>query len=309
MKSLIQRALVAKRESKYIDFKSKLDFSEPHSWCEIVKDIIAMANSGGGVLVIGLDDKGNPTGFDPAPVLDLDEAVVTDHIGKYTGMQFDAFTISEQAKEDHSLAMILVEGVSIPIVFIKPGTYAINNGKQKTAFSAGTVYFRHGAKSEPGNTNDLRKAVERRLETIRRSWLQGIRTVGKASPESQIYTFPSGVEVREAASSNAKAIRIVDDPDAPAYRKLDYDLTHPFRQKEAIKEINRGLAGRVKINSFDIQCINRVYELREKGNFCHHPKYSSPQYSREYVSWVINQWEQDEEFFRKTRKIDYDQRH
>jgi len=178
MKNLIQRALVAKRESKYIDFKSRLDFSEPHSWCEIVKDIIAMANSGGGVLVIGLDNKGNPTGFDPAPVLDLDEAVVTDRIEKYTGIQFDAFTISEQTKKGYRLAVIFVEGVSIPIVFIKPGTYAVSDRKQKTAFSAGTVYFRHGAKSEPGNTNDLRKAIERQLETIRKSWLQG----GSESP-------------------------------------------------------------------------------------------------------------------------------
>ena len=76
MKNHIQRALVAKRESKYIDFKSRLDLSEPHSWCEIVKDIVAMANSGGGVLLIGLDNKGMPTGFDPSQVLDLDEAVV-----------------------------------------------------------------------------------------------------------------------------------------------------------------------------------------------------------------------------------------
>ena len=268
-----------------------------------------MANSGGGVLVIGLDNKGNPTGFDPAPVLDLDEAVVTDRIEKYTGLQFDAFTISEQTKKGYRLAVIFVEGVSIPIVFIKPGTYAVSDRKQKTAFSAGTVYFRHGAKSEPGNTNDLRKAIERQLETIRKSWLQGVRKVVKAPPGSQIYTFPSGVEVRESASSNATAIRIVDDPDAPAYRKLDYDLTHPFRQKEAIEEINRGLAGRARINSFDIQCINRVYEIWDKENFYHHPKYSSPQYSREYVSWVISQYEQDEDFFRKTRKTDYEQRH
>ena len=69
MKDLIQRALTAKRESKYVDFKASLNFSEPQAWSEIVKDIIAMANSGGGVLLIGLDNKGNPTGFDPTLVL------------------------------------------------------------------------------------------------------------------------------------------------------------------------------------------------------------------------------------------------
>ena len=241
MKNHIQRALTAKRESKYLDFKSRLDFSEPHSWCEIIKDIIAMANSGGGVLIIGLDNRGQPTGFDPTPIFQLDEAEMINRIEKYTGVQFDSFSISEEVKAGNRLAAILVEGVSIPIVFTKPGTYAVTEKKQKTAFSAGTVYFRHGAKSEPGNTNDLRKVIERQLESIRQSWLKGVRKVVKAPAGSQIYTFPEGVEVRESSSSDARAIRIVDDPDAPAYRKLDYDLTHPFRQKEALSEINRGL--------------------------------------------------------------------
>lgn len=268
-----------------------------------------MANSGGGVLLIGLDNKGIPTGFDSQPVLNIDEAVVTDKIHKYTGVQFDGFSISEETKNGNRLAAFLVEGVSIPIVFTKPGTYPVSNTKQKTSFSAGTVYFRHGAKSEPGNTSDLRKIIERQLEAIRQSWLQGVRKVVTAPPGSQIYTFPSGVDVRESASSDARAIRIVDDPDAPAYRKLDYDLTHPFRQQNAVAEINRGLAGKTIVNSFDIQCINRVYDMRNKDNLCHCPKFSSPQYSREYVAWVITQYEQDNEFFTKTRDTDYEQRH
>jgi len=166
MKDHIKRALNAKRESKYVDFKGSLDFGETHTWCEVVKDIVAMANSGGGVILIGLDNKGVPTRFDPTPILELDQAVVIDQIHKYTGVHFDGFSISEQVKSGNRLAAIIVDDVSIPIVFTKPGTYPVSEKKQKTAFSAGTVYFRHGAKSEPGNTNDIRKVVERRLDPI-----------------------------------------------------------------------------------------------------------------------------------------------
>ena len=309
MKKNIQRALAAKRESKCVDFKSSLDFTEPHGWCEIIKDMIAMANSGGGFLVIGLDNKGSPTGFDPTPIFELDDADVTNQIEKYTGEHFDDFEISEEHKGGNRLAVIAVEAVSIPIVFTRPGTYAVSEKKQKTAFSPGTVYFRHGAKSEPGDTNDIRRVVERHLESIRQSWISGVRKVVKAPAGSQIYTFPSGVEVRESASPDARAIRIVDDPDAPAYRKLDYDDTHPFRQKEAVAEINRGLPGRKKINAFDIQCVNRVYGVFDKENFRHCPRYSSPQYSREFVAWVISQYQQDNEFFQKARDADHKQRH
>jgi hypothetical protein len=194
-------------------------------------------------------------------------------------------------------------------VFTKPGTYPISENRQKTAFSAGTVYFRHGAKSEPGETNDLRMAMERQLKITRAGWLKGLRRVIAAPRGSQVLTFPAGVNVRDSASSDARAIRIVDDPDAPAFRRLDYDITHPFRQKEAMAEINRGLAGRAAINSYDVQCINRVHDIQSREAFYHCPRYSSPQYSREYISWVIGQYGQDNEFFLRTRKTDYEARH
>jgi hypothetical protein len=285
MRDCLQRGLGAKRESKYVDFKGNLDFSEPDAWCEVVKDIVAMANSGGGVLLIGLDNRGLPTGFDPQAVLQLDEAKMTDQIAKYSGVQFDGFAISEEFKNGIRLAAIVVEAAPVPIVFTKPGTYPLSENKQKTAFSAGTVYFRHGAKSEPGETNDLRMAMERQLEITRAGWLKGVRRVITAPRGSQVLTFPAGVNVRDSASSDPRAIRIVDDPDAPAFRRLDYDITHPFRQKEATAEINRGLAGRARINSFDVQCINRVYDIQSREAFYHCPRYSSPVLPP--VSWTL----------------------
>lgn len=309
MRSVLQRGLAATRESKRVDFKGSLDFTQPGTWCEILKDIVAMANSGGGVLLIGLDSRGVPSGFDPQPVLELDDAKIAEQIANYTGVQFDGYTISEESKAGHRIAAIVIESVVVPIVFIRPGTYATHNGKQKNAFSAGTVYFRHGAKSEPGDTSDLRASMERQLDRARAGWLRGMRTVTSAPPGSQVLTFPAAVSVRDSASSNAQAIRIVDDPQVPGFRRLDYDLTHPFRQKEAVAEINRGLAGRTKINQYDVQCISRVYGIPDRESFYHCPKYSSPQYSREYVAWVIGQYEQNNEFFAQTREKDYRARH
>ena len=310
MKNLIQKGLEAKRESKYIDFKSELNLVEPGAWCEVVKDIVAMANSGGGVLLVGLDNKGFPTGFDPQFILDLDEAVVTDKIERYTGVQFDGFTISEEKKKGSPIVAILVDAVSVPIVFTKPGTYAVNNKKQKTAFSAGTVYFRHGAKSEPGNTNDLRNVVERQVEVIRRSLLKGVRKVVKAPPGSHVYTFSSDVEIRELSSAGAKAIRIVDDPDAPAHRKLDYDLTHPYRQTEVIDLINKATRNDPHINSYDIQCVRELYEIVSDDRLCHRAKFSlSPQYSQEFVDWLIEEVKKDKKFFAKLREEVYNQKH
>ena len=48
MKDLLAKAPEAQRESKYIDFKEMFDPDLARDWVEIVKDIVAMANSGPG---------------------------------------------------------------------------------------------------------------------------------------------------------------------------------------------------------------------------------------------------------------------
>ena len=75
------------------------------------------------------------------------------------------------------MAAIDVGSAKVPMVFTKPGTYAMSTKEQKTAFSRGTIYFRHGAKSEPGNTGDLTNAMEHRLREIRKEWVDGVRKV------------------------------------------------------------------------------------------------------------------------------------
>lgn len=43
-------------ETDRLDFKESLDLSNPRDIVELAKDILAMANSGGGHLVIGIED-------------------------------------------------------------------------------------------------------------------------------------------------------------------------------------------------------------------------------------------------------------
>src|SRR5262249_29481475 len=131
-----------------------------------------------------------PSDSDVSSVGNVDPADVTNKIYKYTDLQFHQFQFLSCEKQGKSLWAVLVAGVSVPIVFSKAGTYAVDNSKQKTAFSAGTVYFRHGAKSEPGNSNDLRRFMERQIEMVRRSWLDGIAKVVEAPSGARIVVLP-----------------------------------------------------------------------------------------------------------------------
>lgn len=213
---IVQKALSAKRESKHVEFKQRFDPSQPGEWCELIKDLAAIANSGGGIIVFGLDSRGVPTDELVEAVTSIDPADIANRVSRYTGQVDFEFEVRELTKHTAKLAAFVIPTVAIPIIFERPGTYDIGGGKQKTAFGVGTVYFRHGAKSEPGTSEDIRRIVERQIEQIRRSWLRGVRKIVQAPQGAQIVALhPTTKEVRQALATN---VRAVNDPKATPVR-------------------------------------------------------------------------------------------
>ena len=95
---IVLKALNSKRESKTVEFKSEFDPTSRGAWCEILKDVVAMANSGGGAIVFGLEGGGRPSGVDIEGVLGLDPAEVVDQVFAYTGVHFAAVDIIDGMK-------------------------------------------------------------------------------------------------------------------------------------------------------------------------------------------------------------------
>ena len=252
------------------------------------------------MIVFGIQAAGRPSGAEVQCILGLDPAEITDKIHAYTGVHFADLEIIDATKEGHQLAMLVLRASETPIVFTKAGTYDVGDGKQKTAFSKGTVYFRHGAKSEPGTTADLAGALGRRLDRIRREWLSGVRRVVEASPGSQLFVLPP--EIRDSNSPNATPIRVVDDPSAPAYRIIDPDQTHPLRQKEVVAEVRKRLPQGTVFNQFDVQAIRKTMPDADAARFRRKPRFGSPQYSIEFVDWIVDQYEREPQFFQRARE-------
>src|SRR6266581_3080482 len=143
--SLLTAVESSQGESAELDFKAAFDPTAASSWCELVKDIVAIANSGGGVIVFGVNDDGTPSSADLALLRGVDPATIVDKVKKYTGQHYAGCSLTDSTRHDHPVVVLSVASVSIPMVFTAPGTYDIGGGKQKIAFSLGTVYFRHGA--------------------------------------------------------------------------------------------------------------------------------------------------------------------
>src|SRR5258708_8030307 len=115
---------------------------------------------------------------------------------------------------------------------------------------------------------------------------------------------PEGAEVAviETAERDDEGrptlIRLTTDPHAPLYGQVDPDRSHPYRQKEVIREVNARLDGEV-VNAFDVLSVRRVHAISEetRPEFVHVPKFGSPQYSDAFVDWLAAEYQRDPEFF------------
>lgn len=288
----------AEKESAELDFKAAFDTTAQQDWCEFIKDTIAMANSGGGMVVFGVNDDGAPATGDLEKVQTLDPATVVDKIEKYTDQHFANFSFCNGSRRGAPVIVLVVSSVSIPIVFTAPGTCEVGGGKQKTAFSKGTVYFRHGAKSEPGTSEDLRAALTRELDRIRSSWLDGITKVVTAPVGATISVLPG--EVQLSGAEGATGVRLVNNEDAPAFKAIRTDLLYPYRQKELVARVNELLVG-PKISAHDVYCVRKAHGIDAQPNFFYRPQFSSPQYSEAFAEWMAGQYRDDADFFLKAR--------
>ena len=241
-------------------------------------------------------------GQDVTAARKLDAADVANKIQKYTSEPFSDVRVERDDRGGHSIAVLIVGSADFPLGFTRPGTYPDprNPAKQKSAFTVGSFYFRHGPKSEPGTSHDLRNWLEARLDRVREEWLKGIRSVVTAPEGSRVEVLAPGDVVANGTESSIP-VCIVDDPSAPTVQLRTLDDTHPWRQKELVQELNRRLTGKKRVSSHDIQAIRQSHKIDARPEFAYRVKYASARYSRQFADWIIVQFEADFDFFQHAR--------
>jgi len=267
--ALLRRAAEAQRASKRVALRDRFDGGEG-DWMELIKDVVALANSDGGVIVFA----GAVTG--------LTRAAIRGALARYARTDFDDFDVVEVSRNGHGAAVVLVGPADdAPIAFTAEGRYVDSAAREHVAFTRGAVYFRHGAKSGPATNEDLRAYVDRRVRSLRRRWFGDIRRVMSKAEGPQV------------------AVRLTSDPEAPVYGQIDADVSHPYRQKEVVREVNARLPDGVAITPYDVLSVRRVHGIDEETqpDFAHTPKFGTTQYSDAFLDWLVAQYERDPEFF------------
>ena len=277
----LERAKEAQRSSKRVELKEGFDAQGNGDLVELVRDVAALANSGGGVVVL-------------AGVSEVDEELVHEQLASYAEPEFEAFTIEHITRGSRPAIAIVVEGAANPLVFTRQG-----RSGDRIAFARGGLYFRHGAKSEPATGTDVRDFIRRQLDATRKQWLSNIRQVMHAPDGAEVAVIETAERDEEGRPT---LIRLTTDPHAPLYGQVDPDRSHPYRQKEVIREVNARL-GEGAVNAFDVLSVRRVHAISEdtRPEFVHVPKFGSPQYSDAFVEWLVAEHERNQRFFEQAK--------
>jgi hypothetical protein len=278
---LLTRAKQATRSSKRV---ALTDTFEPVA---LVRDIAAMANAGGGVIVLD-------------GIAGLDEEQLHEQLAEYAEPEFEAFHVESIARKGRpSTAVVVEESGNTPLVFTQSGRYRGADGSEHVAFARGGLYFRHGSKSEAATGVDVRDFIRRQLDATRTQWLANIRQVMHAPDGAEVAVVETAERDEEGRPT---LIRLTTDPHAPLYGQVDPDQSHPYRQKEVISEVNERL-GEGAVNAFDVLSVRRVHQISEetRPEFVHVPKFGSPQYSDAFVDWLAGEYGRDRQFFEKAK--------
>lgn len=153
----LMKLLEAPCECQTLDFKQSIDIGQTQSVVELAKDVLAMANTNGGHLIIGVEDTSRRRIGVPAFV---DSKAINDKIGRYCGGHISVLAAVHQIRDEGGQS-VSIEMIYVPIARQKvpaqdDGAYPDpkNPGKQKWVFRKGDVYVRKGDESVKAETPD-----------------------------------------------------------------------------------------------------------------------------------------------------------
>lgn len=228
-------------EGKGQDYKSAFDVADPSAKLKLVKDLVAMANSGGGIIFVGRSETQTP-GVDPSLTEDLDSARMADYADKYVApASLDLSHGIEELDNGNVVINLQVEEANYPMVMSRQGTWSgFEPKKDKPLFHKGDIWVRHSSKTEKASHEDIRHWIDSAVQAEREKIMGRLTTyVNLPEGTSLQVVSPSGMSIDSPQALIESVIerRKLD----PSHLLGGDDLLWIFRQREALQLENKHL--------------------------------------------------------------------
>lgn len=204
-----------REEDSRVDYKKDFDPNSEKSWIDLAIDVTAFANTYGGYLVFGIEDKT----YQRIGVTENAQSALTntkvmlEKINR--GVQPKLLEIRTKAKDVDGLKYVLVA-----ISATKDRTHIFEsnrdvdfpNGK-KTVIRQGAIYIRSSASNQIVTSDAFENLLSRRFQRIREKILEGISRVVHAGPTQEVVVVSP-----QSSNDGARTFRVTDAPEAISIR-------------------------------------------------------------------------------------------
>jgi hypothetical protein len=157
-------------ESEALDFKQTADLKNLKSRLAFVKDVVSLANSGGGFLVIGCDNQGGlAINADPVDPRQWEAANLIGIVAKYLSVPV-LMNSAIHTLDGRQVVLVAIQASmrNLPIPFSMDGEwYADNEPRPHYEFRRGEIWVRSGPRNAPLEFHDWDRILDRHDQDVR----------------------------------------------------------------------------------------------------------------------------------------------
>lgn len=181
-------------EQELVELKREHDHSNAAQRLQLVCEVVAIANSKGGRILLGVDESdGSRPGLDRDAVKKLDAAKISDLVDSFIGEDHVEVSCDVEASDESDRWVVALQITSHglpPLVFSKQGQFQDVEGRQHSVFARHSVYVRKSTKAEPASRVDYRNWIEQAVQHERRRWQERVAMVAAAPPNAILQVVP-----------------------------------------------------------------------------------------------------------------------
>lgn len=214
------RAVPARSTLECVHFELKRGFSpDARGWAELSRDIVALANSKGGVILLGVEDDGSRLGLETSLLQVLDPARVIDQLRRKAPSAAVSTAYREVTYYRKVYGALVIQPLDVPLVFDTEWGYNTTSGEHRIVIKPGLLYVRTPGKSAPARQADVRELWQQSVDLATERVLARIERVASLPLDSElIITDSSNPDSGHLLLGQGKgqSVRIVSDPATPA---------------------------------------------------------------------------------------------
>lgn len=188
-------------ESAHVERRRSCDLDDSHDRLVLVREVVALLNSGGGTIVIGVKKNGDVVGIPVRMAARLELRTIEEIVNGYIRPdQVELVVNVAETENDHRLVEIGVRGVpDPPVVVAQAGTHTDSAGRQQEVFGAQSVFVRRNNRTELARREDHLRWRAEAIDNVRREIRERLTLVVDAPMEAKVRIVTKD-EVRDEPS-------------------------------------------------------------------------------------------------------------